>query len=735
MNYTVVGGETLKTIARNVLGDSSLWWRIADANGLAVSGDGELTAGQTLSIPKLALNANNADTFQPYDPSRVTGSLDSVLPAPAGQGGGCGALGKIIMVAVAVVVAAMVGPAITAALQNAAFASLGSGALSSAGFATLASAAPVLGTAAGATLGSITSQAAGNLMGVQDGFSWKQVGLAAIAGGVSGGLQGMNFTSATAIDGGAASFGNVIARATVGNVLSQGIGVVTGLQDRFDWKSVAASAAGGAVGSYVGEQLKSPDLFKGWDTSVAELVRGSISGFAAGTAAAVAHGGRISIQQVATDAFGNALGSSLLDHLSNPGTTASQPASSSQLQASSIPDTDPVGMGGAYGIRPGRGGYGLIPSADPLAQWSNEIDGGIMLNGSLAPVPGNTIDRVTVGSNQGPLAALAAAGLDARQQNAMYGQLLANGTIRLNSQGVPMIRPGQVLEFDLSDMSSAKLGGNAVAQESRMRIASDLAAQRQYLDRNDAQLRGQIEEQFSAGISRAQWARTPLIEQIPGGPELYTVPSNTSRVNEPIGYLLEKVDNLNNSPIGMALQGLPPEGLAIGGIRAGLRWVGKSNNISEVLMNERKLAESPNLFTGPSHNAANFEKLKDTYRSSDPWIFDINNPAKMWDLTGKQIAEGFRLAGHNVTYSQNRKSLSEVYTVAGHPNISKFQFTPDYASSHGGQYYKFILHNGSEIKIVDPLEYMSGTIKSNTIILDPQGLQLTKINGQWAKSK
>lgn len=82
MSYTVVGGETLKTIARNVLGDSSLWWRIAEANGLAVSGDGELQAGQTLSIPKLALNANNADTFQPYDPSRVTGSLDSVLPAP-----------------------------------------------------------------------------------------------------------------------------------------------------------------------------------------------------------------------------------------------------------------------------------------------------------------------------------------------------------------------------------------------------------------------------------------------------------------------------------------------------------------------------------------------------------------------------------------------------------------------------------------------------------------------------
>jgi len=91
--YTVVGGETLKDIARNVLGDAKLWWRIAEANGLAVSGDGQLAEGQTLSVPKLALNANNVDTFQPYDPSRVTGSMDPNLPAPAEQGGGCGGTG------------------------------------------------------------------------------------------------------------------------------------------------------------------------------------------------------------------------------------------------------------------------------------------------------------------------------------------------------------------------------------------------------------------------------------------------------------------------------------------------------------------------------------------------------------------------------------------------------------------------------------------------------------------
>jgi hypothetical protein len=287
MSYTVVGGETLKTIARNVLGDSSLWWRIADANGLAVSGDGELTAGQTLSIPKLALNANNADTFQPYDPSRVTGSLDSVLPAPAAQSGGCGGLGKIIMVAVAVVVAAYTAGTFSALLGNA-----------------------WAGAAAAGATGSIASQVAGNVMGVQDGFNWKSVGLSALSAGITSGLAG------TELFGGSGWQATAM-RAATANVMTQGIGVLTGLQDRFDWKSVAASAVGGAVGSYVGEQLKTSTMFSDWGKTAADLARGTISGFAAGTAAAVARGGRISIQQVATDAFGNALGWSLADYSSS----------------------------------------------------------------------------------------------------------------------------------------------------------------------------------------------------------------------------------------------------------------------------------------------------------------------------------------------------------------------------------------------------------------------------------
>ena len=56
---------------------ASPWWRIAGANGLTLASDAALQAGQTLSVPKPALNTHNADSLQPYDPSRITGSLDS----------------------------------------------------------------------------------------------------------------------------------------------------------------------------------------------------------------------------------------------------------------------------------------------------------------------------------------------------------------------------------------------------------------------------------------------------------------------------------------------------------------------------------------------------------------------------------------------------------------------------------------------------------------------------------
>ena len=154
--------------------------------------------------------------------------------------------------------------------------------------------------AVGAAAGSIASQAVGNALGIVDGFSWKAVALAALSAGVTQGLPAgdMLFTTAGTIE-------NTIVRAAVANALTQGIAVATGLQDHFDWRGVAASAIGAGVGGSVGKGL-------GTSGSMGEQIfKAGLTGLAAGTATALARGGRVSVQQIATDAFDNAIGASL----------------------------------------------------------------------------------------------------------------------------------------------------------------------------------------------------------------------------------------------------------------------------------------------------------------------------------------------------------------------------------------------------------------------------------------
>jgi YD repeat-containing protein len=498
MSYTVVGGETLKTIARNVLGDSSLWWRIADANGLAVSGDGELTAGQTLSIPKLALNANNADTFQPYDPSRVTGSLDSVLPAPAGQGGGCGALGKIIMVAVAVAVTVFSG-----------------------GF----------GSPVAAALGSIAGQMTGNLLGVQDGFSWKSVALSALSAGLANNLPLPDLGSA---------WQNAAVRMGTVNALTQGIGVVTGLQDRFDWKSVAASAAGGAVGSYVGEQLKGSTMFSDWNQTAAGIARGTISGFAAGTAAAVARGGRISIQQVATDAFGNALGSSLTSM-----------STGTELQAQTNKGLYSLGASGdgGTGLRLGSGEGLRYSDMRASSTWDE-----------FGPSP---VER------------LEASGPDVIAQAYKHMQAFPQTSARF--QEVVDYYGSKAAYGNLPSLTpdAIRVGFNSRAGEVWSTDANTFPVAEQ------THIQPTTLVPPSTGLAEQRSSQS-LVDMIPtDGYSL--VPSTQPERVGVMGRGLNLLERFERSPVGMMAQGLPPEGFILGVAKGGLNTLSRLERIGNAV--------------------------------------------------------------------------------------------------------------------------------------------------------
>jgi hypothetical protein len=183
-----------------------------------------------------------------------------------------------------------------------------------------------IGAVAGA-VGSIAGQAVGNAIGAQNGFSWKEVALGALSAGVTAGVGEFAAAGDGVLSG--PSAGAFAGRAAVSSALTQGLAVATGLQHSFSWREVAASAAGAGVGAEVGGAMS--------DVHADPFASRLLTGFAAGTTTAVLHGGRVSVQQIATDAFGQALGNGFVDAMSNPG---------QQTQALANANANAYGRGG-----------------------------------------------------------------------------------------------------------------------------------------------------------------------------------------------------------------------------------------------------------------------------------------------------------------------------------------------------------------------------------------------------
>jgi YD repeat-containing protein len=267
--YTVRSGDTLQSIAQAVWGDASLWYLIADANGMTAST--ALVANQTLAVPnKVANFHNNANTFRVYNPGEAIGDTLPTLPPapqpPAAKGNNCGAFGQILLVVIAV--------AVTIATH-------GIGAQFAASLGLSGTAATAVAGATTAVLGSIASQAVGVATGIQSSFSWKGVALAAIGGAVGGALTKVNAFGTTGAKGlvqGLQHFGNDVVRGALGSAISQGVGVVTGLQKNFDWVGVAAAGISAGVGGAVGRGIKFDPNLKGFN--LANTLKGGVAGLA-----------------------------------------------------------------------------------------------------------------------------------------------------------------------------------------------------------------------------------------------------------------------------------------------------------------------------------------------------------------------------------------------------------------------------------------------------------------------
>jgi hypothetical protein len=201
-------------------------------------------------------NTHNANTFNPYDANQALGDTSPTRPAPPKNKKNCGGVGQIFLAVITIAVTVItsgaaaglmsstltIGQGIGAAMAGTLAGSVGTGTMIAAG-------------AIGGAVGSIASQAVGVATGIQDKFSWNAVALAAVGGGVGGGMR-------------ASGFGRVTS-AVASNVATQGVGMAIGAQENFSWAGVAAAGVGAAVGAQFGG-----------DGFGASLVRNTASGIA-----------------------------------------------------------------------------------------------------------------------------------------------------------------------------------------------------------------------------------------------------------------------------------------------------------------------------------------------------------------------------------------------------------------------------------------------------------------------
>ncbi len=210
-SHTVRAADTLQSIAQVYFGSPAYWYLIADANGL--SGTERLAEGTTLAIPnKVANSANTADTFKVYNESEIIGSTSPEIRTVAKKKKWYQKLIQILIIVIMIVAVivtagaalAIAGAATPGLLAIGASLATSLGAVGLTGVAAVAAAAGI-GAAVYATA-NILTQGLAIAAGLQDGFSWKQVGKAAVTGAVTGAAA---FLAAPAAGANAFSWGNV----------------------------------------------------------------------------------------------------------------------------------------------------------------------------------------------------------------------------------------------------------------------------------------------------------------------------------------------------------------------------------------------------------------------------------------------------------------------------------------------------------------------------------------------
>lgn len=289
--------------------------------------------------------------------------------------------------------------------------------------------------------------------------------LGAISGGVGAGMNAAFGTSG--------GFLQSVGRQVLGNALTQGIAVATGLQKKFDWKGVAGAAVGAAASYGMGNVLGENTAHPAFGTSpFGNIARDTLKGFVSGVASSAVRGGKIDVASIASDAFGNALGNSVVGAMNAP-------QSSGEAK---LAEAYNGGAAWAADVARRRAEYGWYTQAGANVQ-------GSVYDTEYYGMPLEPAAPQTHTLQNGDSLYKVAAKYYPNNINAGVAMIAAANISKIHgtdAYGNPIIRTGDVLDIpeakgDLS--SAAKAGGRIIATNQKQHDATAKALEAQRLER------------------------------------------------------------------------------------------------------------------------------------------------------------------------------------------------------------------------------------------------------------
>ena len=251
--YQVLRGDTLQSVAGRLYGNPSLWFVLADANGLTAASP--LKEGTLLQVPNTVQTGRITDaTHAVYDQNEITGSTLPNLKSP--EPDACAIFLAVLLIILIIIIAVVVA-VVTFGAGSAVSGLIAGAGITGVAATLLTIAATAVVGAAVAFVGAMVTQGLLIAFGVQKEIDWKAVAAESVAGAFAGIASGISAAVKVAIAAGKlASLGAKLATAV--KVVSVGLSAVAGgggealRQVIIDgkvtsWASVAGAAVGAAI--------------------------------------------------------------------------------------------------------------------------------------------------------------------------------------------------------------------------------------------------------------------------------------------------------------------------------------------------------------------------------------------------------------------------------------------------------------------------------------------------------